>query len=91
MYEKIEKLKGKIANELRKLRAEKNLSQQEVIDGITKKNNKTLINIGTLVRYEKGSVVQNLDKLTIILDFYGLDTYYFFKLIYENMYRNEEG
>lgn len=90
MYEKIEKLKGKIANELRKLRAEKNLSQQEVIDGITKKNNKTLINIGTLVRYEKGSVVQNLDKLTIILDFYGLDTYYFFKLIYENMYRNEE-
>ena len=90
MYDKIEKLKGKIANELRKLRAEKNLSQQEVIDGITKKNNKTLINIGTLVRYEKGSVVQNLDKLTIILDFYGLDTYYFFKLIYENMYRNEE-
>lgn len=90
MYEKIEKLKGKIANELRKLRAEKNLSQQEVIDGITKKNNETLINIGTLVRYEKGSVVQNLDKLTIILDFYGLDTYYFFKLIYENMYRNEE-
>lgn len=90
MYEKIEKLKGKIANELRKLRAEKNLSQQEVIDGITKKNNKILINIGTLVRYEKGSVVQNLDKLTIILDFYGLDTYYFFKLIYENMYRNEE-
>lgn len=91
MYEKIEKLKGKIANELRKIRAEKNLSQQEVIDGITKKNNKSLINIGTLVRYEKGSVVQNLDKLTIILDFYGLDTYYFFKLIYENMYRNEEG
>lgn len=90
MYEKIEKLKGKIANELRKLRAEKNLSQQEVIDGITKKNNKNLINIGTLVRYEKGSVIQNLDKLTIILDFYGLDTYYFFKLIYENMYRNKE-
>lgn len=90
MYDKIEKLKGKIANELRKLRAEKNLSQQEVIDGITKKNNESLINIGTLVRYEKGSVVQNLDKLTIILDFYGLDTYYFFKLIYENMYRNEE-
>lgn len=90
MYDKIEKLKGKIANELRKLRAEKDLSQQEVIDGITEKNKENLINIGTLVRYEKGSVVQNLDKLTIILDFYGLDIYYFFKLIYENMYRNEE-
>ena len=42
-----------------------------------------------MVRYEKGSVTQNLDKLVIILDYYNLDVYYFFKLIYENMYRND--
>lgn len=88
MRDKIEYLKGNIAKELRKLRAESGQSQTEVVLGINEKNKDKVINIGTLVRYEKGSVTQNLDKLVIILDYYNLDIYYFFKLIYENMYRN---
>jgi transcriptional regulator with XRE-family HTH domain len=89
MRDKIEYLKGNIAKELRKLRAESGQSQTEVVIGINEKNKDKVINIGTLVRYEKGSVTQNLDKLVIILDYYKLDIYYFFKLIYENMYRND--
>lgn len=89
MRDKIEYLKGNIAKELRKLRAESGQSQTEVVLGINEKNKDKIINIGTLVRYEKGSVTQNLDKLVIILDYYNLDIYYFFKLIYENMYRND--
>lgn len=89
MRDKIEYLKGNIAKELRKLRAESGQSQTEVVLGINEKNKDKVVNIGTLVRYEKGSVTQNLDKLVIILDYYNLDIYYFFKLIYENMYRND--
>lgn len=89
MRDKIEYLKDNIAKELRKLRAESGQSQTEVVIGINEKNKDKVINIGTLVRYEKGSVTQNLDKLVIILDYYNLDIYYFFKLIYENMYRND--
>lgn len=89
MRDKIEYLKGNIAKELRKLRAESGQSQTEVVLGINEKNKDKVINIGTLVRYEKGSVTQNLDKLVIILDYYNLDIYYFFKLIYENMYIND--
>lgn len=89
MRDKIEYLKENIAKELRKLRAESGLSQTEVVQGINNKNKEKVINVGTLVRYEKGSVTQNLDKLVIILDYYNLDVYYFFKLIYENMYRND--
>ncbi len=90
MNNKIELLKIKIAEELRKLRAEKDLSLEAVINGINEKNEENMINIGTLVRYEKGSVLQSLDKLTIILDFYEVKPLYFFNLVYEKMYRNEE-
>ena len=90
MNNKIELLKIKIAEELIKLRAEKDLSLEAVINGINEKNEENMINIGTLVRYEKGSVLQSLDKLTIILDFYEVKPLYFFNLVYENMYRNEE-
>lgn len=90
MNNKIELLKIKIAEELRKLRAEKDLSLEAVINGINEKNEENMMNIGTLVRYEKGSVLQSLDKLTIILDFYEVKPLYFFNLVYENMYRNEE-
>ncbi len=90
MNNKIELLKIKIAEELRKLRAEKDLSLEAVINGINEKNEENMINIGTLVRYDKGSVLQSLDKLTIILDFYEVKPLYFFNLVYEKMYRNEE-
>lgn len=90
MNNKIELLKVKIAEELRKLRAGKDLSLEAVINGINEKNEENMINIGTLTRYEKGSVLQSLDKLTIILDFYEVKPLYFFNLVYENMYRNEE-
>ncbi len=91
MNNKIELLKVKIAEELRKLRAEKDLSLEAVINGINEKNEENMINIGTLVRYEKGSVLQSLDKLIIILDFYEVKPLYFFNLVYENMYRSKEG
>lgn len=90
MGNKIELLKIKIAEELRKFRAEKDLSLEAVINGINEKNEGNMINIGTLVRYEKGSVLQSLDKLIIILDFYEVELLYFFNLVYENMYRNKE-
>lgn len=89
MREKIEYLKNNIAKELRKLRAETGLSQTEIVLEINKKHKEKVLNVGTLVRYERGTVTQNLDKLVIILDYYNLDVYYFFKLIYENMYRND--
>lgn len=89
MRDKIDYLKGNIAKELRKLRAETGQSQTDVVEGINNKNSAKVINVGTLVRYEKGTVTQNLDKLVVILDYYNLDIYYFFKLIYENMYRND--
>ena len=90
MNNKIELLKIKIAEELRKLRAEKDLSLESVINGINEKNEENMINIGTLKKKKKGSVLQSLDKLTIILDFYEVKPLYFFNLVYENMYRNEE-
>ena len=90
MNNKIELLKVKIAEELRKLRAEKDLSLEAVIKGINEKNERNMINVGTLVRYEKGSVLQSLDKLSVILDFYDVELLYFFNLVYENMYRNKE-
>ena len=89
MKEKIEYLKNNIAKELRKLRAETGLSQTEIVLEINNKHKEKVLNVGTLVRYERGTVTQNLDKLVIILDYYNLDMYYFFKLIYENMYRND--
>lgn len=90
MNNKIELIKTKIAEELRKLRAEKDWSLEAVINGINEKNKENMINIGTLVRYEKGSVLQSLDKLVIILDFYEVELLYFFNLVYENMYRKKE-
>lgn len=90
MNYKIELLKNKIAEELRKLRAEKDLSLETVTNGINEKNGKVMLNIGTLTRYEKGACLQSLDKLMIILDFYEVKPLYFFNLVYENMYRNEE-
>ena len=89
MFEKIELLKESIATELRKLRADKNVSQSEIVNKINEKHNKNLINIGTLVRYEKGTVIQNLDKLVLILDYYQVDLKYFFTLVYENLYRKQ--
>lgn len=91
MSYKIELLKIKIAEELRKLRAEKDLSLEAVIQGIKEKNNNnSMLNVGTLIRYEKGTVLQSLDKLTIILDFYETDLLYFFNLVYTNMYRQNK-
>ena len=48
MNNKIELLKIKIAEELRKLRAEKDLSLEAVINGINEKNEENMINIGII-------------------------------------------
>lgn len=81
MPNEIDLLKNKISAELRKYRAEKGYNQSEL-------SKLAGVNIGTIVRYEKGTVVQNLDKLSKILSVYNIKLDIFFKTIYENMYRN---
>lgn len=81
MPNEIDLLKNKISAELRKNRAEKGYNQSEL-------SKLAGVNIGTIVRYEKGTVVQNLDKLSKILSVYNIKLDIFFKTIYENMYRN---
>lgn len=81
MPNEIDLLKNKISSELRKYRAEKGYNQSKL-------SKLAGVNIGTIVRYEKGTVVQNLDKLSKILSVYNIQLDIFFKTIYENMYRN---
>ena len=89
MNQKIDYMKKSIAEELRKLRASKNVSQTAVVEYINKKNPDFKLNVSTLNRYENGTIIQNLEKLALILDYYNVDLYIFFKLIYENVYRND--
>lgn len=81
MLEEIKYLRSGIAKELKKLRIENDYTQDDV-------SVKSGVNIGTIVRYEQGSVTANLDKLCKILNIYNIDLHIFFKLIYENMYRS---
>ncbi len=83
MVNEIEQLKKYIAVTLRKLRAEKNITQEELAE-------KSNINIGTVTRYESGTTMQSLDKLSSILTVYNINLYIFFKDVYENMYRLEQ-
>ena len=83
MENEIEILKKQIASELRKLRAGKKYTQEEVSE-------KAKLNIGTVVRYENGTTIQNLDKLVPVLKIFGLNIATFFNQIYENMYRNDD-
>ena len=82
MVNEIELLKKYIAVTLRKFRAEKHITQEELaeISGV---------NIGTITRYESGTIMQSLDKLSAILKNYNVNLYIFFKEVYENMYRLE--
>lgn len=81
MLEEIKFLRSGIAKELKKLRIENDYTQEDV-------SLKSGVNIGTIVRYEQGSVTASLDKLCEILEIYNIDLHIFFKLIYEKMYRN---
>lgn len=81
MLEEIKYLRSGIAKELKKLRIENDYTQDDV-------SVKSGVNIGTIVRYEQGTVTANLDKLCKILNIYNIDLHIFFKLIYENMYRS---
>lgn len=80
MLEEMKNLRSGIAKELKKLRIDNDYTQEDV-------SSKSGVNIGTIVRYEQGTVTANLDKLQRILKIYNIDLYIFFKLIYENMYR----
>lgn len=82
MVNEIELLKKYIAVTLRKLRAEKHITQEELADI-------SGVNIGTITRYESGTIMQSLDKLSAILKNYNVNLYIFFKEVYENMYRLE--
>lgn len=81
MLEEMKYLRSGIAKELKKLRIENDYTQEDV-------SIKSGVNIGTIVRYEQGTVTANLDKLSKILKIYNMDLHIFFKLIYENMYRS---
>ena len=63
MLEEIKYLRSGIAKELKKLRIENDYTQDDV-------SVKSGVNIGTIVRYEQGSVTANLDKLCKILNIY---------------------
>lgn len=82
MVNEIELLKKYIAVTLRKFRAEKHITQEELADI-------SGVNIGTITRYESGTIMQSLDKLSAILKNYNVNLYIFFKEVYENMYRLE--
>ena len=83
MQKEIETLKKYIAINLRKLRAEINISQEE----LSKKSN---VNATTIVRYEAGIIIPSLDKLVMILSVFNVSLYIFFKEVYENMYNKNE-
>lgn len=80
MQKEIELLKKYIAINLRKLRAESNISQEEL-------STKSTVNAATIVRYEAGTIIPSLDKLVLILNVFNISLYIFFKEVYENMYR----
>lgn len=90
MDNKVDFLRIKIAEELRKLRSIKNVSLTDIVKQIKEKNPNNKIDIATLSRYENGTVLQSLDKLTIILDYYEISLLYFFNQIYENMYNQNK-
>lgn len=60
------------AKELRKLRAEKNVSQQEVAKIVN-------INVGTIVRYENATTSISIDRLEKLLNYYNVNLGDFFK------------
>lgn len=62
-----------VATQLRKLRAEKNITLMELAE-------KTRIDIGALIRYEKGLTSIKLDKLAILLNYYEVSFQTFFNL-----------
>ena len=66
-----------ISDELRSIRAKKNLSIEEVAL-------KSGINKDTISRYERNSVSMNLDILEKLLKFYEIDFNIFFTNIYVN-------
>lgn len=87
MQEEINFLRDSIGKELRKKRADLNLTKTDVIKRISKLGYK--FDIATLTRYENGETLQSLDKLCILLGFYNIDLLSFFSLIYENFHSNE--
>lgn len=87
MIEEINYLKESIGKELRKKRADLNLTKTDVIKRISQLGYK--FDIATLTRYENGETLQSLDKLCILLSFYDTDLCSFFSLIYENFHSNE--
>lgn len=68
-----------VATELRKLRAGKNVSQTDVSSALN-------INVGSIVRYEKGSVTIDIVMLENLLNYYNISYSDFFKS-YE-LYKN---
>lgn len=84
MTEEINYLRDSIGKELRKKRADMNLTKTDVIKRISELGYK--FDIATLTRYENGETLQSLDKLCILLSFYNTDLRSFFNLIYENFH-----
>ena len=87
MRDEVEFLKDSIGKELRKKRADLNLTKTDVIKRISERGYK--FDIATLTRYENGETLQSLDKLCILLSFYNTDLLTFFSLIYENFHSDE--
>lgn len=70
----MEEFKNNVSSVLRSIRAEKNMTQQEVAE-------KSGIDVMTIGRYENNPNTIVLDKLDKILCVYELDCYYFFNIV----------
>ncbi len=82
MQKEIELLKKYMAINLRKLRIESNISQEDL-------SIKSCVNVATIARYEAGTITPSLDNLVAILNVFNTSLYIFFDEIYENMYNND--
>ena len=79
----IENIREYTAIELRKIRAEKNVTLEDVAKSIG-------IDKNTLSRYEKGNTSIQLDYLEKILDYYKIPFHIFFANNYANKHISEQ-
>lgn len=79
----MKKTRDLIADELRSIRAKKNLS----IESVAKETN---VNKDTISRYENNAVSMQIDILEKLLEFYQIEFDIFFTNIYANKHKEKE-
>lgn len=75
-------IKEAIANELKRLRFEHNLTQSE----LSKQSN---VDISTIVRYEKNNVTMQLDTIIKLVESFGISIFIFFEQLLAKTHEKE--